>query len=930
MFKKCKAIFEEYGDESTRNTFKGELNYECSKLFFILLIVMFVWIPYISTDIALHQFPKFAVAWRIGLSVLCVSLIALKFVRRFRHRPDIMMLTMVGFVYIGASIIAATSGEAASSYIGGFCYILMVATLAPFTLKAKFIISSFAYLLFMITGSIVGLDYSNLSIQYSITDLTSSFCLSLLLSFLLNNMKYTSWERRQKLNDMITQHEENIATISNLAETAEKTSKAKSIFLAKMSHEIRTPMNAITGMAELALRENMPTTAQEYVLTIKQASANLLSIINDILDLSKIESGKLELIPADYTLSTVVNDVVSIIRMKVVDSRVRFVVNLDSKIPNTLFGDETRIRQVLLNIMSNAVKFTKKGFISLVISGDVEDDDTVMLTIDVADTGKGMKQDDLGKLFGDFVQLDLATNKGNEGTGLGLAITKNLVEAMGGNISVYSEYSKGSTFTITLPQKIRSYEPLAIVENPEEKNVLVYERREIYIESMICTLDNLGVGCMYAKNSEDLHKKLKANTYSFIFVESSLLDNVKKILSELNLKTRIVLLTEFGNAIVDKSLSVIAMPVHSISVANILNGVSDSFSYSISKRGVIRFIAPSARILIVDDINTNLKVAEGLLSPYKMRVDLCLSGTEAIEAVKANRYDIVFMDHMMPVMDGIEATKHIRELGNEDLHYKKLPIIALTANAVSGTKEMFMESGFNDFLSKPIDMNILSIILEKWIPGEKQDRTIRNRITDIDENNSDKIKINGIDTNKGISISGGMQRYIQTLAVFHKDGMQKIEEITKSIKTGNYSLYTTYVHALKSAAANIGATNLSETAKKLEIAGKKEDISFINLYTDIFLETLRVLLDNINEVLPKEASQKKSIDFESLKDSLNELKEALHSLNSRAIDQATVALQEFTQTDIGAEVESILQNTLIGEHDEAISTINTLLKEAKS
>ena len=395
-----------------------------------------------------------------------------------------------------------------------------------------------------------------------------------------------------------------VTEIETARKKAEQASHAKTNFLANMSHEIRTPMNAIIGMSELSLREEMSSVAKEQTLTIKRASTSLLSILNDILDLSKVESGKLEIVPVNYKFSSLINDVISIIKVRVADSKVEFVVSIDSEIPNALLGDEIRIKQILLNVLSNAVKYTKEGIISFVVVGKKVGEDTILLTINVIDTGKGIKQENLDKLFGDFVQLDLAANKGIEGTGLGLAITKSLLKAMDGDINVISEYGKGSIFTITIPQKISSHEPLGAI---------------------------------------DTHSNLK-------------------LISPKSAKN-----------------------------------------------------ARSARILAVDDIKTNLKVIEGLLSPYKLQIDSCTSGMKAIEAIKTNRYELVFMDHMMPEMDGIEATKRIRDMGNEDLYYKDLPIIALTANAISGAKEMFLESGFNDFLSKPIDITELDAILSRWL-----------------------------------------------------------------------------------------------------------------------------------------------------------------------------------------------------------------------
>ncbi|ULQ60564.1 hypothetical protein K7I13_04545 [Brucepastera parasyntrophica] len=416
------------------------------------------------------------------------------------------------------------------------------------------------------------------------------------------------------INDM-TGKIEMINELEDAKARAEAASLAKSTFLANTSHEIRTPMNAIVGMAELILREPVSPAVYEHALGIKQASANLLSIINDILDFSKIESGKLEIIPVQYMLASVLNDVINIIRMKVSEKPVMFVTNIDADLPNRLFGDEVRIRQILLNLLGNAIKYTSEGFISLSITGESKEDGTVFLRIDVADSGIGIKEEDTGKIFGNFTQVDVQKNKGIEGTGLGLAITKNLCLSMGGTITFVSTYGKGSIFTAILPQQISGSEKFASVDNPELKKVLVYEIREIYTQSLIQTFENLGVKASSVTMQSAFFEAMKADEYDFIFISQTLYEGAKKIVEKAHVRSRIVLMADYGAEPEGRNIRILYRPAHTLAAANILNEVEDKKNYVISDENDIRFIAPDARILLVDDIATNLKVAQGLMAP---------------------------------------------------------------------------------------------------------------------------------------------------------------------------------------------------------------------------------------------------------------------------------------------------------------------------
>jgi len=688
-------------------------------------------------------------------------------------------------------------------------------------------------------------------------------------------------------------------------------------------------MNAIMGMAELALREDMTDSVRAQITTVKQAGANLLSIINDLLDISKIESGKIQIVTNEYSLSSLINDVINIIRIKTFDSQIRFAVNVDSNIPDALIGDVARIRQVLINLLSNAVKYTEKGYVALSISGEKTQENTIALVMEIKDSGRGIKKEDIDNLFDNYFQFDIESNKGIEGVGLGLAISWNIINLMNGDISVESEYGKGSIFTVTLPQEIHKPDKLAVVENPSEKTALVFERRALYADSITKTLDNLGVGYELTSSDKKLLVLAEKRTFSHVFISHGLFERNKETVLGLSGKSQIFILVEFGESLPPGQWSTLSMPVHAISLANVLNHRYDNNSYNISEETAARFTAPEAKVLVVDDINVNLKVAQGLLSPYRMKVDLRMSGMDAIEAIQKERYDLVLMDHRMPEMDGVEATKRIRALESEDGYYKKVPIIAYTANAVTSIIDMFLESGFNEFMSKPIDTVQLNKVLEKWIPKEKQIGSAVER--SVKEKEAHSVSIEGLDADKGITLSGGtVEYYFETLSTFHEDVHERIAVIAKCLEEGNLPLYVTHIHALKSASANIGADRLSEAAYALEMAAISEDIQFIDRNHDNFLiETERILNSISNALSSHNISSKEPsivIDAEQFKAELLSLKTALEDLDIDKINQTIDTLLKTARSDdVLSVIRNISKQILLVEYDEAERLIDSLL-----
>jgi len=701
---------------------------------------------------------------------------------------------------------------------------------------------------------------------------------------------------------------------------AENASKAKSDFLSKMSHEIRTPMNAIIGMAELILRENLSAAAREQAVTIKQSGDHLLSIINDILDLSKVESGKLELVESDYLFHSTIQDVVSIIKMRMSNPDVRFAAYMQADIPSALHGDEVRVRQVLLNVLTNALKYTKSGHFSLDITGQRENEEIYVLTMKIKDTGIGIKPEDMQMLFSEFAQFDLEKNRNVEGTGLGLSITNNLVKLMGGNIEVKSIYGEGSEFIVTLPQRYTESK----TETPQfsDKNVLLYCRTSLCTDYISRAFNDLAVTYTIVNNNAELNSHLAQSEWDFIFAEADMAYDAHKITVEYNRNAKIVMLSDSYDAFYEvrdnQDYSLLVMPAYFISIVNVLSGRDGD--YVMGSQSTEQFVAPDARVLIVDDIETNLKVGAGLLKLYGITVDTCLSGKSAIEAVLQTEYDMVLMDHMMPEMDGIETTKIIRSLGGK---HTDLPVIALTANAIVGAREMFLENGFNDFLSKPIEVNKLNSILAKWIPEEKQQPA--DTTAKADEASEKPLVIIGVDTVKGIQRSGGLREYyIETLKVFRKDGLNKLTQLSECLEKNDLSLFTTYVHALKSAGANIGAIKLSEDAKNLETAGINQDAEYIAKHSTDFMNTLTTLLDEIGKVISdNNTNSSEALDIDELKNKLVGLKMAMENFDLDEIEGISDGLQIYTDLpDIGDALSSILKSVFLSKYKQAIAQID--------
>ena len=678
-------------------------------------------------------------------------------------------------------------------------------------------------------------------------------------------------------------------SMMEMIDALRKSERQKDDFLANVSHEIRTPINTICGVSEIMLKSNVPLEMREDVLNIQSAGRNLMSVVGDILDYSELQEGEFELIEESYNISSTIYDVINMSMAKKNEKKLEFIVDCDATMPAYLIGDEQKIRRVIMNLVNNAIEFTNEGCVVLRF-GYRREEYGINLIISVADTGIGMSKESVEKLFEKFSQADMGRTRKKGGVGLGLAIAQALVNKMGGFITVKSELGKGSEFSIIIPQKVEKDAPMVEFSEKAMTNAAVYINmeqfahttvREQYANVIMHMVEQLHVKCHMCRNIQELKRWENREGFNQIFISYVEYQEDPSYFDRLARRNNVyVILDHYDDAkIQNKHLIKIYKPFFILSVVSALKNIlQEEKEYVEIDNGEL--YAPDAHVLIIDDNHMNIRVVEGLMKAYDIQTSHAISGQGRIDAIASKEFDMVFLDHMMPGMDGVETFHHIRR--KQDPYFKEVPIVALTANAIAGAREMFLKEGFNDFLAKPVERSVLQRTLKKYIPKEKQiTRDEKQEVETVSVSvEEDVFVIADLDIDKGLMYCGNKENYLEILTSQRDSGHETLKQTQMAYEKEDWKNYIILVHGIKSAMMSIGAVKLSEMAKGLEFAGKAEDYEYIHKSHAIMTEEYNSIMKVLEDCTYLEEKQEEEVPEDKLELSVEEFEAKLVELEN--------------------------------------------------
>ncbi len=703
----------------------------------------------------------------------------------------------------------------------------------------------------------------------------------------------------------------------NVIDELKAVQSSKDDFLANVSHEIRTPINTICGMSELVLKEELPINIKNNVRDIDLAGRNLMTVVRDILDFSELQSGNMKLEEEAYNITSTINDIINMALARRHGKRIEFIIDCDPEIPCMLLGDEKKLRRAIMNVVDNAVKFTNAGCVFIGIHFRKESYG-INLIITIRDTGIGMSEENLERIFTSFNQVDSSRKRQEGGLGLGLAITNALITKMNGAITIKSKPDKGTTVRFTVPQKVLKEEPIVSVKDKGNLNLATYidmeqfpmvEIRDEYAAVISSLAEKLKEKTTVCRSMAELQRREEKEKFTHVFTSIMEYITYTAYFDKLAERTNVIIILDNRDEkyVTNPKLLKVYKPFYILSIVSIINGLYDirDERHAISSG---KFKLEGAHILAVDDNLTNLRVIEGLLGDYRIKVTTAASGEEALKKVISADYDFIFMDHMMPEMDGVETMKRIRQLGGT--YFQKVPIVALTADAVAGTREMLMDEGFSDFLEKPVERSVLERVLKRNIAEEKfiflKDE-MRSEVKEkpVEEKNpeaelSEKLQQAGIDVEKGCMYCNGMDKLIMVMEGFFGDYAESVANVEKLYNERNWKEYIIAVHGIKGAMASIGATKVSELAKQLEMAGKEANIKYILGHHEELLKEYEALYYALADCLQIEVQLTPGLEME-------ESEKQEEQLPALELERVECLLEELEGAAYGLEQETMVR-----------------------